>query len=203
MNDTNRREVEEKIAAYIDKHDKWREPLEKMRALLNETALEEAVKWGVPTWTLDGKIVASIAGFKQHYALWFHQGVFLTDPHGHLVSAQEGNTRGLRHWRFGEGERTPVGQMRAYIKEAIANQRAGKVIKPEKKSLAMPPDLQEALDRDAHLQEAFAALTPGRQRAYADHISEAKQEKTRQKRLATISPMILAGIGLYDKYKDC
>lgn len=204
MTGAKQKEVDEKIEAYLDRHEKWREQLGKMRELLNDTALEETVKWGAPTWTLDGKIVASIAGFKQHCAIWFHQGVFLSDPHGHLVNAQEGETKALRQWRFAEGERVPVGQMRATIKEAIANQREGKTIKPAvKKTLTLPPDLQEALSRDAHLQEAFEALTPGRQRAYADHVGAAKQEKTRQKRIATISPMILAGVGLHDKYRDC
>jgi hypothetical protein len=36
--------------------------------------LEEAIKWGMPSFLFRGKIVCGIAGFKAHCALWFWQG---------------------------------------------------------------------------------------------------------------------------------
>jgi uncharacterized protein YdeI (YjbR/CyaY-like superfamily) len=46
-------------------------------------------------------------------------------------------------------------------------------------------------------------LTPGKQREYAEYITEAKKDETKLKRIEKIIPMIKAGIGLNDKYKNC
>ena len=46
-------------------------------------------------------------------------------------------------------------------------------------------------------------LTPGKQREYAEYIQTAKQDATKQTRLEKITPMILKGVGLNDKYKNC
>lgn len=63
---------------------------------------------------------------------------------------------------------------------AVENQRAGKTIKPvPKKTLTIPAELNAALKKNAKLKQAFNALTPGKQREYADHVGSAKQEKTR------------------------
>ena len=59
------------------------------------------------------------------------------------------------------------------------------------------------MDNDSELLNAFIALTPGKQKDYSNHISDAKQEKTKASRLEKIRPMILAGGGLHDKYKNC
>ena len=78
----------EKIEAYIEKHQKWRQQLTAMRAVLNATELCEGVKWGSPSYSLDKSILVSIVGFKNHCAVWFHQGVFLKDEKSLLVNAQ-------------------------------------------------------------------------------------------------------------------
>ena len=92
--------------------------------------------------------------------------------------------------------------MKAYVKEAIENQRAGKAIQPApNKTLTVPAELDAAIKKSAKLKQAFNALTPGKQRDYADHVGSAKQGKTRLSRLEKITPMVLAGQGLDDKYK--
>ncbi len=53
------------------------------------------------------------------------------------------------------------------------------------------------------MKKAFDAMTPGKRREYADHISEAKRTETKTSRLAKILPMIAAGAGLHDKYRKC
>jgi uncharacterized protein YdeI (YjbR/CyaY-like superfamily) len=93
----------------------------------------------------------------------------------------------------------------AYVTEAIENQKLGKEIKPEKKgkTIVIPKELQIALETNKNFQAAFKALTPGKQREYCEHIASAKQEKTKMSRLEKIKPMILKGMGLFDKYKNC
>ena len=70
----------EKVTAYIKKHTQWSEQLAQLRRVFQRTELKEEVKWGSPSYTLNGKLVAGMAAFKNHYALWFHHGVFLKDP---------------------------------------------------------------------------------------------------------------------------
>lgn len=107
-----------------------------------------------------------------------------------------------RHWRFEQGDKFNRRKVKAYVKEAIENQRAGKAIKPApKKTLTVPAELDAAMKKSAKLKQAFNALTPGKQREYADHVGSAKQEKTRLSRLEKITPIVVAGQGLNDKYK--
>jgi uncharacterized protein YdeI (YjbR/CyaY-like superfamily) len=49
------------------------------------------------------------------------------------------------------------------------------------------------------LKAAFEALTPGRQREYNLHVSEAKQAKTRKTRVDKFVPKILDGKGFRDR----
>ena len=62
-------------------------------------------------------------------------------------------------------------------------------------SVALVEELQNRLDGNPQLAEAFAALTPGRQREYNFHISQAKQPETRESRIDKCEPKILAGLG--------
>ena len=195
----------EKVDAYIKKHSKWSDQLASLRSVFQQTELLEEVKWGSPTYTLNGKLVAGMAAFKNHYALWFHQGVFLKDKHQKLINAQEGVTRALRQWKFVEGDEIDQDLVRSYVQESIENCIAGKEIKPQRKSkeVVVPDFLQKALNSDKELNSAYEALTPGRRREYADYIDQAKREATKASRLEKIAPMIKQGVGLNDKYKNC
>ena len=48
----------------------------------------------------------------------------------------------------------------------------------------MPPELQSALAADASAKAAFEQLAPSHRRAYAQHVAEAKQVATRERRAA-------------------
>lgn len=190
------------VKAYIHKHPEWAEELTKLQGLLAETEMEETMKWGIPTYTLNGKNVAGIGAFKSYVGLWFFNGSFLKDEKNLLINAQEGKTRGLRQMRFGSLVEIDEKVIRPYLLEAIENQRQGKEIKPEKKPLVIPEELKEILSQDAGLSEAFDELTPGKQKEYAEYIAEAKREDTKLNRLEKIKPMIRQRIGLNDKYKS-
>jgi len=192
-----------KVDAYLAKHEPWSEHLLTLRKIMLATDLEEAIKWGTPTYTLDGKNVVGLVAFKNHCAIWFHQGVFLQDQNEKLVNAQEATTKALRQWRFEAKDRIDASLVKSYVLEAIDNQRAGKEIKPEKKTLVLPVELENAFKTNAKLRAAFDSLSAGKQREYADHVASAKREATRVSRLEKIVPMVLAGVGLHDKYKNC
>ena len=65
----------------------------------------------------------------------------------------------------------------------------------------MPDELKNALSADSKLTARFNALTPGKQREYAEHIGNAKRVETRLLRLEKAKPLILNGVGLNDKYR--
>jgi len=194
----------EKIDIYIKKHSNWNKELNVLRKLFQQTELKEEVKWGAPAYTYNGSIVSGLGAFKNHYAIWFHQGVFLKDTKKQLVNAQEEKTQALRQWKFTSEDTIDSKLVLTYIKEAIENAKAGKKLKPQrKKKLVIPAILKEAFNNNKKLTQKFHSLTPGKQREYADHIGSAKREATQQSRLDKCIPLILESKGLYDKYKNC
>ena len=189
---------------YISSHEYWEDELRQLHEMIMTTDLKSEIKWGAPVYTLDGKNVLGLGAFKNHFGIWFFNGALLKENTALLVNAQEGKTKALRQIKFEKGDEISSSVLLPYIKEAIQNQREGKEIKPVKvKTLVIPAELSEVLKTDQELESKFNSLTPGRQREYAEHISEAKKEATRIRRIKKIIPMIKSGVGLHDKYKNC
>lgn len=194
----------EEVSAFIERQDKWEKELEKLRSILVKTPLKETIKWNSPVYTHNNKNILGLGSFKNYCALWFFQGALLKDEANLLINAQEGKTKALRQWRFTSCEEIDETLILMYIQEAIENQKNGREIKPEtKKKLVLAEELKKALEEDDELQVAFDKLTPGRQKEYAEFILEAKRDATRLARLDKIKPMIIEGIGLHDKYRNC
>ncbi|MDX1313927.1 MAG: YdeI/OmpD-associated family protein, partial [Eudoraea sp.] len=125
-----------------------------------------------------------------------------TDPLGVLENAQEGKTKAMRHWKFSSNEDIDSLAVLSYVEEAIANQKKGLELKPErKKETDIPALLQNQLNKTPAVKKAFESLTPGRQREYCEYIDSAKQEKTKRSRIEKILPMIQEGKGLNDRYR--
>ncbi|WP_291074639.1 DUF1801 domain-containing protein [Empedobacter sp. UBA5987] len=180
----------------------WAEANEKIQQVVNETELVKEFKWGGDIYTFNKKNVLAFSGFKNHFALWFHNGVFLKDQYKVLVNANEEKTKALRQWRFNSADEIDVEKVREYVLEAIQLVKDGKEIKPQK-SVPKEVDgiLKETLNQNNKLFTSFKALTSGRQKEYIEYIDEAKQEKTKISRIEKIKPMILEGKGLNDKYR--
>lgn len=191
------------VDEYILKHPKWENQLRQLRDILLSTELEETIKWGAPTYTVNGKNVIGIAAFKNHYALWFHNGALLKENTS-LLQASEG-TKAMRQIRFEDGDEIRASVLQKYVLEAVQNQKEGKEIKPERNHSApeIPSELTEEFKKDKDLKRAFQELSLGKQREYCNFIAEAKQEKTRHNRLEKSAALIKEGKGLYDKYKNC
>ncbi|MEN3322469.1 YdeI/OmpD-associated family protein [Mariniflexile soesokkakense] len=193
------------VDEYIEEHAQFSEALTLLRTIINSSELEESVKWNAPIYALEGKNVIGLGAFKHHFGIWFFNGVFLKDEKKLLQTAQE-KTKGLRQMRFESINDINKNSVLAYIKEAIENQKLGKEIKPNKttkKDIVFPEELQKLLKKNPVLYEAFNILTPSKQREYCEFIAEAKRDATKLARLEKITPMILQGVGLNDKYKNC
>jgi len=192
------------VEEYIEANSHFGDELSLLRQIIIQTELEETLKWNAPVYALDGKNVLGLGAFKNHFGIWFFNGVFLKDEKKLLSSGQE-KTKGLRQMRFESIKDIDKTAVLAYIKEAIENQKLGKEIKPEKKgkTVVLPKELKDTLKTDASVNESFNSLTPFKQREYAEYIDTAKRVETKQVRLEKIIPLILKGIGLNDKYKNC
>lgn len=191
------------VVDIISDMEPWVDELMLLREIILSTGLKEEIKWGGPIYTLDGKNVLAIGGFKKFFTIWFHNGAFLSDPEKVLVTASEGRTRGLRQWRFTSIKEIKPALVKKYVKEAIENEKAGKKIKPEKKPLpAVPKELSDAFKKDKTLKESFESLSFGKKREYLDHIYDAKTAETKVRRVEKAIPNIKAGVGLNDKYKN-
>jgi len=193
------------VEDYIEFNETFSEALTLLRELFLSTELTETVKWNAPVYTINTKNVIGLGAFKNHFGIWFFNGIFLKDEHNVLSNAQEGKTKALRQMKFSSINDIDKNIVLKYVKEAIENQKAGKEIKADrsKKETVIPDELNAILKSNSDLMIGFETLTPYKQRAYCDYINSAKRETTKQNRLIKIKPMILKGIGLNDKYKNC
>lgn len=113
------------VDKYIESQVKYKDSLVLLRNILLKTELEESLKWSAPVYTINGKNVIGLAAFKNHFCIWFFNGVFLKDEKKLLVTAQE-KTKALRQMRFESINDIDEDTVLAYAKEAIENQKLGK-----------------------------------------------------------------------------
>jgi uncharacterized protein YdeI (YjbR/CyaY-like superfamily) len=180
--------------------ERWKEEIAEMRRVLAGFAMKEERKWGAPTYTVDGKNIVIMQGFKEYFALGFFQGALLKDPRKVLV--QLGQVQAGRVMKFtGAKEiKSKAATIKAYVREAIAVEKAGLRVKPKTTSdFPVPKELSERFREDPHFKRAFEALTPGRQRGYLYHFAAAKQSATRTARIEKAMPAIFEGRGFLER----
>ncbi|HRO40986.1 MAG TPA: YdeI/OmpD-associated family protein [Flavobacteriales bacterium] len=189
-----------KVDWFFNKDTPWKEAFAELRELALESGLTEELKWGHPCYTLKGKNVFLIHGFKDYCAVLFHKGVLLKDKAGLLVQ-QTANVQGGRQLRFTSLREIQklAPTIRAYLQEAAEVERLGLKV-PMKKTAEFhtPEEFARALKEMPGLKKAFNALSPGRQRGYLLYFGSAKQAKTRQARIEKHVDRILEGKGLDD-----
>ena len=177
----------------------WQDEFQMLRTIVLGFPLAEELKWGQACYTLDGKNVVLIHGFKDYCALMFFKGALLKDPHRLL--ATPGQHQATRQIRFTSVK--DITQLKSVVKatiqEAIEVERAGLKVKMKKtEELTIPDEFQKKLNAMPALKKAFTALTPGRQRGYIFHFSQPKLSSTREARVEKSISLILAGKGLND-----
>ncbi|OMQ08739.1 YdeI family protein [[Flexibacter] sp. ATCC 35103] len=184
-----------------DKVNKWEEELLFLKSIIDKTELVETIKWGGPIYVYNKRNVIGIGGFKNYFAIWFLNGVFLKDKKKRLINAQEDKTKSMRQWRFTSKEEVNEKEVLEYILEAIENEKQEKIIKPSKKEAIISELLQKEMDQNPALAEAFQKFSPYKQYEFLEYIESAKQEKTKLSRIEKVIPMILNNLGLNDKYR--
>ena len=187
-----------KVDFFFDKASQWQDEYKQLRMIVLDCGLTEELKWGVPCYTFKKSNVVLIHGFKEYCALLFHKGALLSDSEGILVQ-QTKNVQAARQVRFANVQEIVEKEaiLKAYIYEAIEVEKAGlKVDLKKTKEFDTPEEFQKKLDEVPELKAAFESLTPGRQRGYLLHFSQAKQSKTRKSRVEKCMEQILQGKGV-------
>ncbi|MFS4438149.1 YdeI/OmpD-associated family protein [Paracoccaceae bacterium GXU_MW_L88] len=190
----------EKVSALLAQ-DNWTAERKALRAHLLDAGLEEAVKWGKLAYTHDGANVAIIYGMKAYCAIGFFKGALLDDPDGALVAPGK-HSQAMRQLRFESVAEinARAAQITAMIATAIEVEKQGLEIAFEAKdTLTYPDALQAVLDEDPDYAAAFERLTPGRQRGWVLHISDAKKPETRRARAEKAREKVMNGKGVNER----
>ena len=193
-----------RIDAYIAKSQPFAQAiLEKVRkrvhAVLPE--VEETIKWSMPAYTVDGKIVLITPAFKAHAALNFWRGQEIGD----------GQPKAGAMGQFGKlasvGDLPADEELDSLIREAAALARTAPAPRKPKHAPKPPPqlhpDFAAALAKAPRARSTLEAFPPSAQRDYFEWISEAKQEATRHKRIATAVEWLSEGKRRHWKYQNC
>ena len=195
---------DQRIDAYVAKAQPFARPIlekvrERVHAILPE--VEETLKWSMPAYTMGGKIVLITAAFKAHVALNFWRGQELRGDEANAdAMGQFGKIRSL-------AELPPDAELDRLIREAAAlakNAPAPRQTKhAPKPAPELHPDFAAALAKAPKAKAALDSFPPSAQRDYFEWIAEAKQDATRQKRIATAIEWLSEGKRRHWKYQNC
>jgi uncharacterized protein YdeI (YjbR/CyaY-like superfamily) len=193
-----------RVDAYIARAQPFARPIlehvrERVHAVVPE--VEETLKWSAPSFTLGGKILLMMAAFKAHAALNFWRGQELR---GEAAAAdamgQFGKLTSVR-------DLPPDQELDALIRKAAELTASAPAPRKVKHAPKPPPQLHPefaaALDAAPKAKAALDGFSPSARRDYLDWISEAKQDATRQKRIATAIEWLSEGKKRHWKYESC
>ncbi|HJR73632.1 MAG TPA: YdeI/OmpD-associated family protein [Luteimonas sp.] len=194
-----------RIDAYIAKSAEFARPiLQRLREVVHQACpqAEEAIKWGMPSFVYQGKILCGMAAFKQHasFGFWKHAQV--------MGEANPRDGMGSYGKMARLSDVPPKRQLVADIKKAMRLQGEGaKTAGPRKTAASKPapttpPDLVAALKKNAKARGAFEAFAPSHKREYIEWLTEAKREDTRARRLAQAVEWIAEGKQRNWKYQN-
>lgn len=152
-------------------------------------------------FTVDGKILLIMAAFKAHAALNFWRGQEIGD------GAPKAGAMGQFGRLTSLSDLPPDKEFDALVREAVALTKtapAPRKAKPAAKAEpSMHPDFAIALARAPRAKAVLDGFPPSAQRDYLDWISDAKQDATRAKRIATAIEWLSEGKRRHWKYQNC
>lgn len=170
----------------------------KLRAIIfkAEPAIIEDWKWG-PNYYKDG-MVCGFWYFKKHCTFIFYQGALLKDKKKVLLM-NEGNLHN-RHIKYTDVKQIDGKLLIEYITEAVINNEKGlKLTEAKDKTVIIPPDFKKLLTKNKILRN-FEDMSYSKRKDYVLWINGAKQEATREKRMAQGIAKIKEKQGLNDIY---
>ena len=191
---------EPRIDAYIAKAKPFARPiLEKVRERVHAVVpdIEEEVKWSHPTYCRNGKIILGTPAFNEHAAIGFWRGQELGFDTRDGAMGQLGKLTSV--------EELPA-DLDAMISKAAELSDAPVPRKTKHAPKPMPefhPEFAAALEKAPAAKTTFEAFPPSCRREYLEWVAEAKQDATRQKRIATAIEWLGEGKRRNWKYENC
>lgn len=192
--------MNKEVEKYLNSLKKWQEELIRLHKLILDCGLTEEFKWKHPCYTYNKKNIVLIHEFKDYCAILFHKGALLKDPKNILVQQTE-NTQSARQMRF--TKIVEINKLESTIKKfvlkAVEIEKARLKVNMKKSSdFEFPNELEQKFKEKPELEKAFKNLTPGRQKGYMLHFSNAKKATTRISRIEKNTDRIFNGKGLND-----
>lgn len=162
---------------------------------------EETVKWSMPAYTVAGKILLITAAFKAHTALNFWRGQELETNRSSVgAMGQFGKIKSV-------DELPSDAELDRLIREAAELARSAPAPRKAKHAPRRPPEMHPqfaaALAKAPKAKAALDAFPPSARREYLDWIADAKQDSTREKRIAAAVEWLSEGKRRNWKYESC
>ena len=198
--------MDERIDVYITRAMPFAQDiLERLRMLVHKYCpdVKENIKWGCPHFEYNGRILFSMAAFKQHCACGFRLAGIMSDPDGILQSEDKTAMGSLG--RIASVKDLPPERIFAkYLKEAMQLTDMGvspaKAIK-EIPLPGIPAELAAAFKKSKKAMVVFEKLSPSHRKEYIEWIGEAKKQETRERRVATAIEWLEEGKPRNSKYE--
>lgn len=194
-----------RIDAYIAKSADFAKPiLTHLRDTVHAAVptADETIKWGMPFFMYNGKILCSIAAFKEHCALHFWKGreILGAEAIGADGMGQFGKIRKISDL---PSKKVLSGYLKraTELHESIASTPRPKKTRAAKPPIPMPSAFRAALGKNRKAKTSFDELSPSHRREYLEWITEAKTDATRDKRIATAVEWITEGKSRNWKYE--
>ena len=190
-----------RVDAYIEKAQPFAKPImRQLRKLVHVACPEvvEAIKWGVPAFEYKGPM-CGMAAFKAYCTFGFWKSSLMEGlPVADNPMSQFGRMASI-------DELPPEKTIVSLIKQAKKLNDEGIKIKREVKApkppVKVPPYFSIALKKNKKAQATFDAFPPSHRREYVEWIADAKQEATRDRRIAQAVDWIAQGKGRNWKYE--
>lgn len=188
------------VDAYIAKSAEFARPiLTRIRAAFHKACpdIEETIKWSMPHFEYKG-IVANMAAFKAHVRFGFWKSKLMSDADGLFTGMGKTPMNMLKITSASELPKDKA--LIAYIKEAVRLNEGG--VKPpqsrtkttnDKKEIEVPIYFIAELKNNKKALKTFDSFSPTNRKEYVEWITEAKQDATRQRRIATAIAWLAEG----------
>jgi len=185
----------------ISRQSKWGAELTLLRAVVRSCGLDEEVKWGQPCYSMNGVNLIILGAYRDACVISFLKGSQLRDEEGWLEKPGPNTIHG-RVIRFTSADMISAraDRLRSYVMETIDCLRSGREVghNEEDVRILWPHELIARFQADTAYEQAFLALTPGRQRAYLIHFTATPTPSTRFARIDRFRQRIMDGIGMQD-----
>ena len=191
-----------RVDAYIAKAQPFARPiLRHLRKVVHAGCPDvvETMKWSMPHFDYKGPF-SGMAAFEAHCTFGFWKASLLEGlTKNEDAMGQFGCIRSLADL---PSEKTLLDLVRQAARLNDEGVKVKRAPKPPKAPVTVPASLAAALKKNRKAQAAFDAFSPSHRREYVEWIAEAKQDATRDKRIATALQWLAEGKSRNWKYRS-